>query len=91
MHRAVFDQNDVGEGVGTLQTHLKDVAVISQPVPPAAEPEIREGQTVSILEDIEAEFLLECLQTVAGLDNDEAGNAYKVTAKLVATVYEQPF
>ena len=71
----------MGEGVSTLQAHLKDMPVINQPVPPAAKSGTWEGKTVIVFENVDAEFPFECVQTVARLGDDEAGGPLPVAGR----------
>ena len=74
-----------------FEAHLENVAVICQPIPPAAESRVREGQAVGILEYVEAELLPQLLETVSRLNDDEAGDVREVATELVATLHEQQF
>ncbi len=75
--------------VGQDEGHLEAVTVTRQPLPAGIVVRSTEAMAFRGRDDGPAEFRLECLNAVAGLDDEEACIVFYFAAELVAAFHEQ--
>ena len=89
LHRAVWDQDHMGEIVGQIENHFEHGTIVEgQPLEAWRKFRVSKPPAVcDVLEDRPAEFLFERLHAVARLDNNEA-HIPEIPAELV-TEFDQ--